>query len=327
VIRIPAPTAGQSAPHGGAGLVDGKAFRRYSIVMTAAARFRPRRSCLYVPGANARALEKAKSLPADAVILDLEDAVAPDAKADARQAILDAVGDRAYGAREVVIRVNGLETDWGQDDLAMAASAGVDGVLVPKITRGKDVRAIEQLLHDLGAPPGLGLWVMIETPSAILNIKKIAKASVKTRLSGLVMGTNDLAKEFHAVPTPDRLGFLFSLSSAVAAARAYGLVAIDGVYNDIGDDAGLAAECEQGRALGFDGKTLIHPAQIGTANRVFSPSEAELCHAKDVIAAFALPGNRDKGVISVNGQMVELLHLEQAERLVAIDDAIKQLAS
>ena len=295
--------------------------------MTAVTRFRPRRSCLYVPGANARALQKAKSLPADAFILDLEDAVAPDAKADAREAIQNALGDRSFGAREVVIRVNGLETEWGRDDLEMAVSAGVDGVLVPKITRGKDVRAIDRFLNNAGASPSLGLWVMIETPLAVLNIKKIAKASVKTRLTGFVMGTNDLAKELSAVPTPDRLAFLFSLSAALAAARAYHLVAIDGVYNDIRNDAGLSVECEQGRVLGFDGKTLIHPSQIETANRVFSPSEAELSHARNIVEAFALPENRGKGVISLNGHMVELLHLEQAERLIAIDDAIRQIAS
>jgi len=293
--------------------------------MTADARFRPRRSCLYVPGANARALEKAKALRADALILDLEDAVAPDAKADAREAIRTAVRDRAYGAREVVIRVNGFGTDWGRDDLAMAASAGVDGVLVPKITRGKEVRAINRFLDDAGASPDLGLWVMIETPLAVLNIKKIAKASKKTRLTGFVMGTNDLAKEFIAVATPDRLAFLFSLSAALVAARAYGLSAIDGVYNDINNDAGLSAECEQGRVLGFDGKTLIHPAQIETSNRAFSPSAAELSQAQDVVDAFALPENLGKGVISVNGQMVELLHLQQAERLIAISDTIRQL--
>jgi citrate lyase subunit beta/citryl-CoA lyase len=295
--------------------------------MTAAARFRPRRSCLYVPGANARALEKAKSLPADVLILDLEDAVAPDAKADAREAIPAAIGERAYGAREVLVRVNGLDTEWGRDDLEMAVSAGIDGVLVPKITRGKDVRAVNRFLNDAGASPDLGLWVMIETPLAILNIRKIAKASAKTRLTGFVMGTNDLAKEFNAVATPDRLAFLFSLSAALVAARAYQLVAIDGVYNDIGTDVGLMTECEQGRVLGFDGKTLIHPGQIETANRVFSPSEAEVSHAKQVVEAFALPGNRGKGVISLNGRMVELLHLEQAERLLAIDDAIRQMAS
>jgi len=285
----------------------------------------PRRSCLYVPGANARALEKAKSLPADLFVLDLEDAVAPEAKADARQAIRKAVHKRAYGAREVVIRVNGLETEWGQDDLEMAASAGVDGALVPKVTSGDDVRFVDQLLNDAGASPNLDLWVMIEMPLAILNINEIVATSTDTRLTGLVMGTNDLAKEYNAVPTPDRSAFMYSLSAALVAARAYRLSAIDGVYNDIGNDAGLAAECEQGRVLGFDGKTLIHPAQIETANRVFSPSEAELSHAKEVIEAFALPANKGKGVISLNGQMVELLHLEQAERLVALDHAIRQL--
>ena len=295
--------------------------------MTAVTRFRPRRSCLYVPGANARALQKAKSLPADAFILDLEDAVAPDEKAGARDAVLDAVDDRAYGAREVVIRVNALETEWGRDDLNMAVSAGVDAVLVPKITRGKDVRAINRFLNDAGASPELGLWVMIETPLAVLNIKKIAKASAKTRLSGFVMGTNDLAKELDAEPTPDRLAFLFSLSAALAAARAYGLAVIDGVYNDINNDAGLLAECRQGRVLGFDGKSLIHPAQIETANRAFSPSEAELSHARDVVEAFARPENRGKGVISLKGQMVELLHLQQAERVIAIADAIRQMES
>ena len=285
----------------------------------------PRRSCLYVPGANARALEKAKSLPADLFVLDLEDAVAPEAKADARQAIRKAVHKRAYGAREVVIRVNALETEWGQDDLEMAASAGVDGALVPKVTSGDDVRFVDQLLNDAGASPNLDLWVMIEMPLAILNINEIVAASTDTRLTGLVMGTNDLAKEYNAVPTPDRSAFMYSLSAALVAARAYRLSAIDGVYNDIGNDAGLAAECEQGRVLGFDGKTLIHPAQIETANRVFSPSEAELSHAKEVIEAFALPANKGKGVISLNGQMVELLHLVQAERLVALDHAIRQL--
>ena len=286
---------------------------------------RPRRSCLYVPGGNARALEKARSLPADAFILDLEDAVAPDAKADAREAIRNAVHNRAYGVREVLIRVNGLETEWGQDDLEMAASAGVDGVLAPKVASGDDVCFVDQLLSDAGASPDLGLWVMIETPLAILNINEIVAASANTRLVGLVIGTNDLAKEFNAVPTPDRRAFMYSLSAALVAARAYHLAAIDGVYNDIKNDAGLSAECEQGRVLGFDGKTLVHPSQIETANRIFSPSDAELGHAKAVIEAFALPANQGKGVISLDGQMVELLHLEQAERLVAMRDTIRQL--
>ena len=293
--------------------------------MTVDTRFRPRRSCLYVPGDKPRALEKASSLAADALILDLEDAVAPDARAHARESVRNAVGANAYGAREVLVRVNGLDTEWGRDDLEMAASAGVDGVLVPKITRGKDVRAVDRFLDNAGASPDLALWLMIETPLAIINIRKIAKASAKTRLAGLVMGTNDLAKEYNALATPDRQAFLFSLSAGLVAARAYGLAAIDGVYNDIGNEPGLAAECEQGRVLGFDGKTLIHPAQIETTNRVFSPREAELGHARDVVEAFALPENRGKGVIRVNGQMVELLHLEQAERLLAISDAIRQL--
>jgi citrate lyase subunit beta/citryl-CoA lyase len=295
--------------------------------MTADSRFRPRRSCLYVPGDKARALEKAASLPADVLILDLEDAVPPGGKAAARKAVRNAARDRAYGVREVLIRANGLETEWGQDDLEMAASAGVDGVLVPKIMSGDDICVADQSLNDAGAVPNLGLWAMIETPLAILNINEIAAASSDTRLTGFVIGTNDLAKEYNALATPDRQAFLFSLSAAVVAARAYGLAAIDGVYNDIGNEAGLAAECEQGRVLGFDGKTLIHPSQIETANRVFAPSEAELSHAKDVVAAFASAENQGKGVISLNGQMVELLHLAQAERLLAMDDAIRQLAS
>jgi citrate lyase subunit beta/citryl-CoA lyase len=200
-------------------------------------------------------------------------------------------------------------------------------VVAPKITKGKGVRAVDRVLDDAGASPDLGLWAMIETPLAILNIKKIAKASAKTRLAGFVMGTNDLAKEYNAVATPDRQAFLFSLSAALVAARAYGLAAIDGVYNDIGNEAGLSAECEQGRVLGFDGKTLIHPSQIETANRVFAPSEAELNHARDVVAAFALAENQGRGVISLNGQMVELLHLAQAERLLATYEAIRRMAS
>jgi citrate lyase subunit beta/citryl-CoA lyase len=295
--------------------------------MTADSRFRPRRSCLYVPGDKARALEKAASLPADVLILDLEDAVPPGGKAAARKAVRNAARDRAYGVREVLIRANGLETEWGQDDLEMAASAGVDGVLVPKIMSGDDICVADQSLNDAGAVPNLGLWAMIETPLAILNINEIAAASSDTRLTGFVIGTNDLAKEYNALATPDRQAFLFSLSAAVVAARAYGLAAIDGVYNDIGNEAGLAAECEQGRVLGFDGKTLIHPSQIETANRVFAPSEAELSHAKDVVAAFASAENQGKGVISLNGQMVELLHLAQAERLLAMHDAIRRMAS
>lgn len=295
--------------------------------MTKPTEFRPRRSCLYMPGANARALEKAKSLPADMLILDLEDAVAPEAKVDARRLVGEVLKEQPYGHREVVIRINGLDTQWGEEDLRMAATAAVDGVLVPKITGGEQIGQLDQALSDAGAASDLGLWVMIETPLAILNIQQIAVASVNTRLSGFVMGTNDLAKEFNAVPTADRSAFQVSLALTLTAARAYGLVAIDGVYNDIKDEAGLAAECEQGRTFGFDGKTLIHPAQLATANRIFAPDPADVEHSKAVIAAFSLPENQGKGVIKVDGKMVELLHLEQAKRLVAIDEAIKQFSA
>lgn len=290
--------------------------------MTSNTQFRPRRSCLYMPGANPRALEKAKSLSADMLILDLEDAVAPEAKAQARQVILDAVNERAYGSREVVIRINGLDTQWGHDDLKMAVAAKPAGILVPKVISGEQVLEIDKALSAAGAPGDLGLWVMIEMPLAILNIQDIAAASAHSRLTGFVMGTNDLAKEFNAIPTADRFAFQVPLALALTAARAYGLVAIDGVYNDIKNEAGLLAECEQGRVLGFDGKTLIHPAQLEPANRVFSPDPADIAHAEAVIEAFALPENQGKGVIKVNGKMAELLHLEQAKRLVAVNAAI-----
>lgn len=294
--------------------------------MTSAIEFRPRRSCLYMPGANVRALEKAKSLAADMLILDLEDAVAPDAKVEAREAILEVVNERAYGAREVVIRINGLDTKWGQDDLEMAVLSDPDGILVPKVTRAEDIRKIDQALSDAGASPNLGLWVMIEMPLAILNIKEIAAATQDTRLVGFVMGTNDLAKELNSVHTPDRAAFSVSLALALAAARAYELVVVDGVYNDIKNTEGLELECEQGRILGFDGKTLIHPAQLEAANRIFSPGSADVAHSKAVIEAFSLPENQGLGVIKVNGKMVELLHLEQAKRLVAINKVINQEA-
>jgi citrate lyase subunit beta/citryl-CoA lyase len=290
--------------------------------MTRSVQFRPRRSCLYMPGANPRALEKAKSLSADMVILDLEDAVAPEAKVEAREVVLNAVNERAYGSREVVIRINALDTQWGHDDLKMAVSARPDGILVPKVISGEQVLHIDAALSDAGAAPDLGLWIMIEMPLAILNIQQIAAAVEQTRLIGLVMGTNDLAKELNAIPTAERFEFQVSLGLSLAAARAYGLVAIDGVFNDIKNEEGLINECKQGRALGFDGKTLIHPAQLGPANRAFSPDPADIVQANAVIQAFLLAENQGKGVINVNGKMVELLHLEQAKRLVAINDAI-----
>ena len=285
--------------------------------------YRPRRSCLYMPGANTRALEKAATLPADTLILDLEDAVTPDDKASARQTVQDAVASRPYGYREVIIRINGLDTPWGQDDLAMAACSGADGILVPKIVAGKQITELDTALTQAGAPADIGLWVMIEMPLAVLNIQDIAATATNSRLAGLVMGTNDLAKEMNARTTPDRAAFQQALAVTIIAARAYELVALDGVYNDFKNEPGLVAECEQGRILGFDGKTLIHPAQLAVTNRAFSPEPAEVVAAEAIIAAFQSPENAGKGVIKVDGKMVELLHLEQAKRLLAIH-AIQQ---
>ena len=287
---------------------------------------RPRRSALYMPGANTRALEKAKTLPADMLLLDLEDAVAPEAKADAREAVTSAVKAGGYGAREVVIRINGLDTEWGLDDLKAAVAAKPDGILAPKVIDGGDIDRLDDAMSRAGAPDEMGLWVMIEMPKAILNIQEIAEAVGRTRLAGFVMGTNDLAKELRAKPTADRIAFQASLGLAVAAARAYDLVALDGVFNAISDESGLVAECEQGRAMGFDGKTLIHPSQLEPCNRVFSPDPQDVEQARDVIEAFAAPENAGKGVIKVDGKMTELLHLEEARRLVAVQAAIEAMA-
>lgn len=293
--------------------------------MTHPSSARPRRSCLYMPGANTRALEKARALAADMVIMDLEDSVAPDAKAEARENVVAAVRSQAYGQREVVVRTNALDTAWGEADIEAAVAAGPDGVLVPKVTSAEEVRAIDATLDKHGADAGLGLWIMIEMPLAILNIRDIAATAETTRLVGFVLGVNDLGKELRAIATPDRAAFQAALSLSVHAARAFGLVAIDAVFNDISDEAGLLAECEQGRVLGFDGKSLIHPAQLETANGVFSPDASALAHARAVIAAFALPENDGKGVIKVDGKMTERLHLEQAEQLVDIAEAIEAL--
>ena len=287
--------------------------------MTSITHYRPRRSCLYMPGANARALEKAASLPADTLILDLEDAVAPDAKEQARSVVMETVSSRPYGNREVIIRINGLNTPWGYDDLAMAAKAGADGILVPKVISAEQVGELDTALSRADAAAEMGLWVMIEMPMAILNISDIAAASQTSRLSGFVMGTNDLAKEMNAIATADRAAFQVALALTLTAARAYGLVAVDGVFNDFRDEPGLIAECQQGRMMGFDGKTLIHPAQLEATNRVYSPDPAEVAEARPIIEAFLLPENAGKGVIKLEGKMVELLHLEQAKRLVAID--------
>jgi citrate lyase subunit beta / citryl-CoA lyase len=286
---------------------------------------RPRRSCLYMPGANAKALDKARSLPADVVILDLEDAVAPDAKADARAAVIAAVEQGGYAPREVVIRVNGLTTPWGAFDVAAAVAAKPDALLFPKLSSKDDVKAANEAMSAASAPTSMGLWAMIETPLAILDIRKIAAASASTRLTTFVMGTNDLAKETRARQTPDRAPFHFALAAAVTAARAYGLSVIDGVFNDIADAEGFAAICRQGLEFGFDGKTLIHPSQIAPCNAIFAPEPSEIAQAQAVIAAFADPGNAGKGVLKVEGRMTELLHLAMAEQTVAIAEAIAKL--
>jgi citrate lyase subunit beta/citryl-CoA lyase len=287
---------------------------------------RPRRSCLYMPGANAKALEKAKTLAADVLLLDLEDSVAPEAKADARAQVAAAVKAGGYGKREVIIRCNALATPWGRDDIAAAGPAGPDGLLAPKVESGEEVRALDAAMSAAGFPAHATLWVMIETPRAILNLAEIAAAAKGTRLSVFVLGPNDLAKETRARAGANRAAFFAPLSLAVTAARAEGLTAIDGVYNDIADQAGFEAECRQGLDFGFDGKTLIHPSQIDACNAVFAPTPEEISRARAVIDAFALPENAGKGVIKVDGKMTELLHLEEAKRVVAVAEAISQIA-
>ncbi|AWK87613.1 HpcH/HpaI aldolase/citrate lyase family protein [Azospirillum thermophilum] len=284
---------------------------------------RPRRSVLYMPGSNARALEKGRSLPADGLILDLEDAVAPDAKAAARTTIREAIAAGGYGGRELVIRSNGLNTPWGYDDLVMAAASGADAVLLPKVESADMVRQAEAVLRAAGAPDGQRLWCMMETPLGILNAREIAAAS--PRLGALVLGTSDLAKDLHAAHTPDRLPMITSLGLCLLAARAYGLAVLDGVHLDLNDDEGFAASCRQGRELGFDGKTLIHPKTIAACNAAYAPAAEEVDHARRIIAAHAEAVARDQGVVLVDGRLVENLHVENARRLVALAEAIAAL--
>lgn len=286
---------------------------------------RPRRSVLYMPGSNARAIEKARALPADAVILDLEDSVAPEAKAAARQQVMDAVAAGSFGTREVIVRINGLDTQWWLDDLNAAAKAKPDAVLVPKVSSPGNLEDIAERLVDISADQKIRVWAMMETPLAMLNARDIAAAArdVETRLTAFVMGTNDLAKETRAKITPGRAAMLPWLMTCVAAARAFALDIIDGVYNDLADAEGFARECSEARDMGFDGKTLIHPNQIGPCNAAFSPSAEEVAQAKKIIAAFELPENRDKGVVQLEGRMVERLHADMARRTVAIAQAIE----
>ncbi len=285
------------------------------------ATIRPRRSVLYMPGSNARAIEKAKGLVADALILDLEDAVAPDAKEPARSQVCEAVEARGFGKREVIVRINALSTPWGEADLAAAQVAKPDAILVPKVSRKADLDEIERKL----AGADIAVWAMVETPLAILNLAEIAGAG--GRLAGFVMGTNDLVKEFRAQHTQDRQNLAAALGLSVAAARAFGLSIVDGVYNDIADRDGFFESCRQGRSFGFDGKTLIHPSQIAPCNAVFAPSDEEIDDARKIIAAFELPENKGKGTIALDGRMVELLHAEIARRTVALADAVAALQS
>lgn len=287
---------------------------------------RPRRSVLYMPGSNARAIAKARTLPCDGVVLDLEDSVAPDAKASAREQVAEAVRAGGFGHREVFVRVNGLDTPWFADDLAAVAPAAPDGVLVPKISSPNQLEMVGRRLLDMHVDHRTRVWAMMETPLALLHVREIAAAArdSETRFSGFVLGTNDIAKETGTRLVPGRGPMLPWIMMVVAAARAYGLAVLDGVYNDIGDTQGFAEECAQARDMGFDGKTVIHPSQIGPCNAVFSPSPQEIAQARRIIAAFEQPDNKDKGVVSLDGKMVERLHADMARRTVAIADAIAQ---
>jgi citrate lyase subunit beta/citryl-CoA lyase len=283
--------------------------------------FTPLRSVLYMPSSNERALEKAKSIPCDGLILDLEDAVAPDAKPAAREAACAAAASGDYGRRTLTIRVNGIGTEWHEADLAAAAAAGPDAVVVPKVNSAAEVGRLVDALEKGGAPDHTNLWAMIETPVAILDVLSIARAS--ERLTCLVMGTNDLVKELYAEHVPGREPILPSLHIALLAARAAGVAILDGVYNEVKNEAGYLAECEQGRQMGFDGKTLIHPGQVEVANTAFAPSEPAVHDARGLVAAFE--DGQGSGVVTYNGRMVEAMHVESARRTLSIHEAIQAL--
>jgi citrate lyase subunit beta/citryl-CoA lyase len=281
---------------------------------------RPRRSVLYLPASNERALEKAKSLPVDGLILDLEDAVAPDAKSAARELACAAAVSGAYGMRELTIRINGLGSPWHEDDLAAVCAAGPAGIVVPKVSRADEVRSLASAMTAAGAPEHTSLWAMVETPRAILDCVAIGSAS--ERLTVLVLGTNDLVKELGAQVVPGRTPLVTALSMAVLGARAAGVAVLDGVYNDVRDADGFVAECRQGRELGFDGKTLIHPGQVETANLVFAPSDDEVDTARRTIAAFEAAQAEGRGVATLDGRLVESLHVDTAHRVLAMHAAV-----
>ncbi len=277
-----------------------------------------------MPGSNARALDKARNLPADGIILDIEDSVAPDAKALAREQIEKAVTAKEFGKRELIIRINNLESPWWRDDLAMASKAVPDGILVPKIANPEDITKIANALDELKAAPAIRVWAMIETPLAVLQAQQIAAQArdEKTRLAGFMMGPNDIALETRMRMMPGRAAMIPLFAHCIMAARAFGIEILDGPYNDINDVAGFSKECTQGRDMGFDGKTLIHPSQIDSANAIYTPPADEVQQARRIIAAFTLPENAGKGAIQMDGRMVERLHAEMARRTIAIADAI-----
>lgn len=282
----------------------------------------PLRSVLYMPASNPRALAKARSLDCDAVALDLEDAVAPEAKVAARGALVAEAQAGGFGHRRLIARINALATPWGHDDITALAAAPLDALLAPKVDDAADVEALSRAMDAAGFAPGVALWVMIETPRAVLALERIAACAASTRLAGFVLGLNDLAKDSGIAQLPGRAAFVPVLTMAVLAARAHGLVVLDGVCNAIDDPDVLEAECCQARDSGFDGKTLIHPAQLEVCNRVFAPSEADVTEAEAIVAAFADPANAGKGALRVNGKMAELLHLAQARQLLAKAAAI-----
>lgn len=285
---------------------------------------RPRRSVLYMPGSSARAIEKARTLPVDCIVLDLEDSVAPEAKAAARMQASEAVKAGGFGAREVIVRINGLDTAWWRDDIDAVVPAKPDAILVPKVSSPGHVEQIAERLGAVSADRRIRVWAMMETPLAMLNAGAIAATAQdgETRLGAFVMGTNDLAKDTRARITPGRDALRPWLMTCVAAARAYGLDIMDGVFNDFADVQGFARECGEARDMGFDGKTLIHPNQIAAANAAFAPNAEELAQARSIIAAFERPENKGKGVIALDGRMVERLHADMAQRTVAIAEAI-----
>jgi citrate lyase subunit beta / citryl-CoA lyase len=288
---------------------------------------RPRRSLLFMPGSNARALEKARSLAADCLILDLEDSVAPDAKAKAREQIAQAIAAKGFGKREIWVRTNSLDTPWWRDDAATAGQAKPDGILVPKISTVDDLHAIAARLDEVGADPAIKVWAMIETARAVLDADKLGAASrdPKARLAGFVFGPNDIARETRIRMMPGRAAMIPMITHCILAAHAHGLEMLDGPYSDFSDAAGFAEECKQGCDLGFDGKTLIHPSQIEACNAIFTPPAAEVAEARKIVAAFELPENATRGAIQLDGRMVERLHAEMARRTIAIADAISAM--